>query len=93
MTEIIIHGEDLHEAASQFKTASKDMLTSMKTLDDSVTGLEKKWAGATQQVFYTKYKDLHRSMQGISALMGNIARELDALADRMSSIDEEDKPQ
>jgi WXG100 family type VII secretion target len=92
MSEILIHGDDLQQAASQFKSAGKKIATSQKDLDDAISSLEKKWSGASQQIFYRKYKDLHQAMEGMSALMNNIANELVAMADHMSNIDTKDVP-
>jgi WXG100 family type VII secretion target len=90
MSEILIHGDDLQQAAGKFISASGSVQATLKELDDTVTALEKKWSGSTQQVFYRKYKDLHQAMEGMSALMKNIALEITAMADRMGEIDDSD---
>ena len=90
MSEILIHGDDLQQAAGKFISASGSVQATLKELDDTVTALEKKWSGSTQQVFYRKYKDLHQAMEGMSALMKNIALEMSTMADRMSEIDDSD---
>ena len=87
MAEILIHGDDLQQAAGQFKQAGSNMQASMKDLDKTISVLEKKWSGSTQQVFYRKYKDLHQAMEGMSALMNNIALEMSTMAERMKDID------
>lgn len=87
MTEILIHGDDLQQAAGQFKKAGSNMQASMQDLDNTISLLERKWSGSTQQVFYRKYKDLHQAMEGMSALMNNIAGEMVAMSERMSKID------
>ena len=87
MAEILIHGDDLQQAAGQFKNASSNIKVSMKDLDKAISLLEKKWSGSTQQVFYRKYKDLHQAMEGLSALMNNIALEMSTMVERMNDID------
>lgn len=87
MTEILIHRDDLQQAAGQFKHASSNMQVSMKDLDNAISLLERKWSGSTQQVFYRKYKDLHQAMEGLSALMNNIALDMSTMAERMNAID------
>ena len=56
MSEILIHGDDLQQAAGKFISASGSVQATLKELDDTVTALEKKWSGSTQQVFYRKYR-------------------------------------
>lgn len=90
MSEIIIPGEELRQTAMQFKEAGSNTISTMKDLDHAILLLEKKWSGATQQVFYRKYKDLHQAMEGMSALMNNIAVEMTVMAERMNLIDSKD---
>jgi WXG100 family type VII secretion target len=91
MSEILIHKEDLQQTASQFKNASSNILASMNELDNAISLLERKWSGSTQQIFYRKYKDLHQAMEGMNALMNNIAKEMNTMADRMNKIDTQDE--
>jgi WXG100 family type VII secretion target len=93
MSEILIQSEDLQQVVNELKSASENLATNMQKIDNSISTLERKWSGATQQVFYHKYKDLHRSMEGMSALMNNIANEMLVMAERMSKIDTNDKYQ
>ena len=90
MSEILIQGNDLRHAADQFRQVSKNMASSSQELDDAMLSLEKKWSGATQQVFYHKYTDLHQAMEGISILLKNISDEMYLLADRINKIDMEE---
>ena len=87
MTEILIQPNDLGDTAKQFSEASTGIQTIMKNLDDSTEKLEKQWRGATQQTFYKQYKDLHNYLDAFSAMAANIAREMNALADRFEKLD------
>jgi len=90
MSEILIQSNDLRQAADQFKDISKDMIVNTQKMDEAMLALERKWSGASQQVFYQKYKDLHQAMEGISILLKNIGDEMYLLAERINKIDMEE---
>jgi WXG100 family type VII secretion target len=90
--QIIIPDNELRQAAGQFTDASDSLGTSLEKIDRAISALEKSWSGATQQVFYRKYKDLHLAMEGMNALLRNIANEMNVMADRMNEIDTADQP-
>lgn len=87
MSGSTISPQDLHEAAEQFKQASKDTLGIAKRLEDVADQLEKKWAGASKQVFYQQYQQWSQASGGFAVLLNNIAQELHTMADRYEHVD------
>lgn len=87
MDQLLIQPDELRKAAQEFTQASKDTAATLKRLDDATGELESKWAGVSQQVFYKQYTELRQYMAGFSALLTNIAREMNAMAERFEDAD------
>ena len=87
MADMLIQPDELRKAAAEFIHAGRDTTDILKRLDDTTSELEKQWAGATQQVFFKQYRDLRGYMEGFSALMENISREMNAMAERFEEED------
>jgi len=87
MTDLLIQPEELYKSAQDFIKASKDTQAIIKRLDQSTNGLEKKWTGVSQQLFFKQYQELRQYMQGFSELMKNISREMQAMAARFEKAD------
>jgi WXG100 family type VII secretion target len=88
MSGSTIYSHDLHEAAEQFKLASKDTLEISKRLDNTISQLDKKWEGASKQVFYKQYQQWSQAEEGFMIFLNSIAQELNAMADRYEQIDQ-----
>ena len=88
MADLLVQPEELCKTAQEFLKASKELLTINKRLSESTGELEKKWAGATRQVFYKRYEELKQYMEGMSGLMKNISQELQAMAERYEHADQ-----
>lgn len=82
-----ISPSDLHHAAEEFTRASSDTLEIAKRLENVTGSLEKKWEGAAKQVFYQQYKEWRQISGGFASLLGNIAKELHAMAERHEQVD------
>jgi len=87
MTEIGLDPNDLRAAALKFEEAGKSFQTTLENLDKSTADLKNKWSGASQQVFYKQYEEMHGFMESLTALSENIAREMQAMADHIEKID------
>lgn len=88
MADLLIQPEELYKSAQDFLKASKDLQTINKRLSRSTSNLEKKWAGASRQVFYKRYEELKQYMEGMSGLMKNISQEMQAMAERFERADQ-----
>jgi WXG100 family type VII secretion target len=88
MTDLILQPEELYKSAHDFMKASKDLIAINKRLNDSTCNLEKKWAGATRQVFFKRFEELKQYMEGMSALTKNISQEMQAMAERFERADQ-----
>ena len=87
MSEMQIQPDELRQSAEEFNKAGKETQAILKRLDDSTGELEKKWAGAAQQIFFKQYKDLRQYMEAFSVLLGNVSLEMQAMADRYEKAD------
>ena len=88
MSGSMISPQDLHEAAEQFRQAGKDTLEIAKRLEKVTGQMEKKWEGASKQVFYQQYQQWNESSGGFAVLLNNIAQELHAMAERYEHVDQ-----
>jgi WXG100 family type VII secretion target len=88
MTDLLIQPEELYKSAQDFLKASKDLEMINKRLSRTTSNLEKKWAGASRQVFYKRYEELKQYMEGMSGLMKNISQEMQAMAERFEKADQ-----
>lgn len=82
MSEIQISPIELQEAAEEFRQASMDSQALMDRLDTTMDGIERKWSGSAQQVFYQSYAQWRVHFSGLAMLLGDISQELEALAER-----------
>ncbi len=87
MSGATVSPQDLHEAAEEFKKAGQDTSEIAKRLDKVIGQLEKKWEGASKQVFYQQYEQWGQASGGFETLLNNIARELHAMAERYEHVD------
>lgn len=87
--EMMIQPDDLRGAAEQFDLAGKDLDGILKRLDETTGGLQDKWAGVSQQVFYKQYGELRQYMEGFAILLGHISVEMKAMAERFDKADSE----
>jgi WXG100 family type VII secretion target len=83
-----ISPQDLHEAAKEFQNAGKDTLEIAKRLEKITSQLEKKWDGASKQVFYKQYQQWSQASGGFAVLLNNISQELHAMAERYEHVDQ-----
>ena len=78
---------ELHMAADEFLAAGDAMRTLVERLDKTAHGLETRWAGAPQQVFYREYLQLREVMGGMTSLLVLVGEELQAIAQRFLNAD------
>jgi WXG100 family type VII secretion target len=88
MSNTKIPTQDLHEAAEEFKQAGNDTMEIAKRLEKVASQLEKKWGGASKQVFYQQYQQWNQLSGGFAILLNNIAQELHAMAERYEDVDQ-----
>ncbi len=88
MADLLIQPEALYKSAQDFLKASKELDAINKTLSGSTGGLQKKWEGASRQVFFKHYEELKQYMEGMSGLMKNISQEMQAMAERFEHADQ-----
>ncbi len=89
MPELIINPESLRDAAATFGGATDTLMTLLKDLNEATEKLEKDWAGVSQQTFYKQYEDLQKYLDAFAAISANIAKEMNAMADRFEKLDKE----
>ncbi len=87
MTEIYIMPDELREIASSFRKANKDSQKIVADLDEAMATMRAKWQGSTQQLFYQKYIQWRDHSAGYAELLSNIAREIEAIAERFAKAD------
>jgi WXG100 family type VII secretion target len=87
MPETMIEPEQAREAAEKFRKASKESQQVVKALEETMNDLRSQWQSASQQMFYRDFKEWHEFAVGSVALLANIAKELDAIADRFAAAD------
>lgn len=88
MSETLISPTEVHEIAGEFRRASKEMQKLVSGLDTSMEVLQSKWQGSTQQLFFSDYKLWHQQSLGLTQILANISRELDAMAERFAAADQ-----
>jgi WXG100 family type VII secretion target len=88
VADLLIKPEELYKTAQEFLKASNELLAINKRLSESTGELEKKWAGASKQVFYKRSEELKQYMEGMSGLMKNISQEMQAMAERFERADQ-----
>ena len=87
MSELMIESEELVKASEQFTAAGKDLQQILKNLDDTTGNVKDKWEGAAKQVFFKEYLELRQYMEGFSILLGQISKEMFAMAERYDKAD------
>lgn len=90
MGEVMIAPEELRDVAEKFRTASKNSLKVTKGLEEAMTDLQSKWQGLSQQVFYRDYVEWHEHLVGFVPVLENIAKEIEAIAERFDAADSGD---
>ena len=81
--------DDLKKTAKEFRNASIETNAIFNRLEKSVKDLEESWDDASQQIFYRYYQDWHTHIVVISQLLDMSANELDGIAERYLSADDE----
>lgn len=87
MEALRIPVDELQHVAHEFRTASQESQAMLARLEKVTSDLEEQWGGATQQAFYSHYKQWQMQMQLYAALLQSIALELETLADGFLSAD------
>ena len=85
--QLTIPIDGLYRTASEFKTAGEESQQLVVRLENAMNALDKEWDAASKQVFYKNYEDWRLHMQGFAALLENISREINAIADRFEKED------
>jgi WXG100 family type VII secretion target len=88
MARIKVTPEEVHQVASQFKQASSQSQEMVQRLQQTMGNLQPNWEGMTQQRFYGEYEQWRNSMNQFVQLLGQIAQQLDAIADRFAQADQ-----
>ncbi|GIL15521.1 MAG: hypothetical protein BroJett039_06940 [Chloroflexota bacterium] len=88
MIETLVSPSDIHEAATDFRRASKDMQKLASNLDSTMERLQGKWQGSSQQLFYRDYKLWQQQSLGLAQMLANISKELEAMAERFAAADQ-----
>jgi len=88
VADLLIQPDELYKTAQEFLKASNELMAINKRLSESTGELEKKWAGASQQVFYKRSEELKQYMEGMSGLMKSISQEVHAMAERFEHADQ-----
>ena len=88
MSETLVSPADVHEAAGEFRRASKDLQKLVNHLDKTMDGLQGRWQSSTQQLFYRDYKLWQQQSLGLAQILSNISRELEAMAQRFAAADQ-----
>lgn len=79
--------DDLEKTAKEFQKAGDETNAILNRLEKSVKDLEDSWDDAGQQIFYKYYQDWHSHIVVISQLLDMAANELNAIAERYHSAD------
>ena len=87
MNEISVSIEDIRRLAYEFRQASEKSQQIVKDLSDANEEIRGKWLGISQQAFYRQYQEWNQIMIGLSAMMNQINRELNCLADNIEKAD------
>ncbi|MDF2629352.1 MAG: type secretion protein EsxA [Symbiobacteriaceae bacterium] len=86
---IKITPEQIHAIASEFKsnsTQSQEMVSRLTALLD---GASDDWEGMTKEQFYSDFGRWQRSMSSFVSLLENIGQQLDDIATRFESADQQ----
>lgn len=87
MNDMSLHTDELRQGAEEFSQAGKELQEIVKHLDETTQALERKWSGASQQVFYQQYGELRQYVDGFTVLLANISKEMHAIAERFEKAD------
>ena len=90
MSELLINPKKLRDTAHSFGSATDTLMELLKDLNEAVEDLEKDWAGVSQQVFYKQYQDLQKYLDAFASISSNVAKEMNAMADRFEKLDNEE---
>jgi len=72
----------LSEVAADFGRASQETQQLASRLEEGIGRLESTWTGIEQQIFYLYYREWQQQMGGFSQILGAIASELAAVAEK-----------
>ncbi len=87
MSELLLEPDELRKAAGTFNESKNSLAELTKKLDETTKALETKWVGVSQEVFFKQYKELRQYLEGFGLILGNISREMEAMADRFEQAD------
>ena len=90
MSELLINPKKLRETAHSFGSATDTLMTLLKGLNEAVEDIEKEWSGVSQQAFFKQYQDLQKYLDAFASISSNIAKEMNAMADRFEKLDNEE---
>lgn len=88
MARIKITPEQIHQVATQFKTAGQQSQEMVSRLQSTMSSMQPEWEGITQQRFYGEYEQWKTSMGQFVQLLQSIGQQLDAIADRFAAVDQ-----
>lgn len=82
-----ISPEILYEASSAFAKAKEDNEKQIRELEAAIKKVQAAWPSAAKQGFFQTYKLWEEHMQGFLVLLGQIAMDMHAIADRFQETD------
>lgn len=83
-----ISPETLREAGHVFLAAKEANEKQIKDLETAIKKVEAAWPNASKQNFFQTYKLWEEHMQGFTAMMDQIAKDILSIADRFSEADD-----
>jgi WXG100 family type VII secretion target len=79
--------DDLRQLATEFGRAGQVSHETLARLERSLTALEKKWSGATQEAFYRQFESLRPQMARLGVHLQLVAQQVEALVQKFESAD------
>ena len=89
MARIKITPGQVRNVANQFRQASHESSDIVNRLNSALGQLEPEWEGITKQRFWSEYQAWRNSMQQFIRLLESIGQQLDAIAARFASADQQ----
>lgn len=89
MVRIRISPEQVRNVANQFRNASQESSDIVNRLNSAMSGIEPEWEGLTKQRFWGEYQAWRNSMTQFIKLLESIGQQLDAIAARFASADQQ----
>jgi len=87
VTGLSLTPAEIHRAAEDFLRESRECEEMVGRLQRAVAEMRKKWESASGEVFYHEFQAWKRSMGPQAAVLKDIARQLDAIAERFAEAD------